>query len=153
MNPSAFGRWQLVGDELTGVTLGGFGGRSPSLPPPYRPSLPPSSSVSLSLSLPAFLHWRSVVSHAAAAAAVSEARTQLGVFENKFPLQLLLITVIIVIIWGLSRPVWGLRGWPDNEAASARGEDHSEHRPATNMQHSHRKAFIKIILYSKKAIH
>jgi len=29
MNPSAFGRWQLVGDELTGVTLGGFGGRSP----------------------------------------------------------------------------------------------------------------------------
>lgn len=70
-----------MGDELTGVTLGGFGG-----PPP------------VSFSLPAFLHWRSVVSHAAAAAAVSEARTQLGVFENKFPLQLLLITVIIVII-------------------------------------------------------
>lgn len=74
-----------MGDELTGVTLGGFGGRPPLL---------------LCL-LPAFLHWRSVVSHAAAvaaAAAVSEARTQLGVFENKFPLQLLLITVIIVII-------------------------------------------------------
>lgn len=52
----------------------------------------------LSLSLSGFLHWRSVVSHAAAVAAASEARTQLGVFQNKFPLQLLLITVIIVII-------------------------------------------------------
>lgn len=79
-----------MGDELTGVTLGGFGGRSP------HPLLFFFSSPSVSL--PRFLHWRSVVSHAAAVAAASEARTQLGVFQNKFPLQLLLITVIIVII-------------------------------------------------------
>lgn len=80
-----------MGDELTGVTLGGFGGRSPH-PLLFFPPLP------LSLSLSGFLHWRSVVSHAAVVAAASEARTQLGVFQNKFPLQLLLITVIIVII-------------------------------------------------------
>lgn len=85
-----------MGDELTGVTLGGFGGRSPPLPPPPPTAPPPPPPPP---SLPAFLlHWRWVVSHAAAAVAVSEARTQLGVFENKFPLQLLLITVIIVII-------------------------------------------------------
>lgn len=77
-----------MGDELTGVTLGGFGGRSP-----------PSFFAPPSLSLSGFLHWRLVVPHAAVvAAAASEARTQFGVFQNKFPLQLLLITVIIVII-------------------------------------------------------
>lgn len=79
-----------MGDELTGVTLGGFGGRSP------HPLL--FFFFLLSLCLSGFLHWRSVVSHAAVVAAASEARTQLGVFQNKFPLQLLLITVIIVII-------------------------------------------------------
>ena len=57
-----------------------------------------SPPLTLSLSLSGFLHWRPVVSHAAVVAVASEARTQLGVFQNKFPLQLLLITVIIVII-------------------------------------------------------
>lgn len=88
-----------MGDELTGVTLGGFGGRRPPPPPPS-------------------LHWPSLAPHAAAVAAGSGARTQLGVFENKFPPQLLLITVIIVIIGGLRRPVWGPRARPDNEDAA-----------------------------------
>lgn len=89
-----------MGEELTGVTLGGFGGRSPPFSPFFfYPPPPPPPPRSLCLS--GFLQWRSAVSHAAAvaaAAAASEARTQLGVFQNKFPLQLLLITVIIVII-------------------------------------------------------
>lgn len=93
-----------MGEELTGVTLGGFGGRSPPFSPFFfffYPPPPPPPPRSLCLS--GFLQWRSAVSHAAAVAAAatavaSEARTQLGVFQNKFPLQLLLITVIIVII-------------------------------------------------------
>lgn len=89
-----------MGEELTGVTLGGFGGRSPPFSPFFFFFNPPPPPRSLCLS--GFLQWRSAVSHAAAVAAAaavaSEARTQLGVFQNKFPLQLLLITVIIVII-------------------------------------------------------
>lgn len=69
-----------MGDGLTGVTLGGFGGRSPH-PLLFFPSF-----------LPPLPLWLSPL------AVGSEARTQLGVFQNKFPLQLLLITVIIFII-------------------------------------------------------
>lgn len=116
------------------------------------PSSPPFFLLAISTSV-SFRLWLSPTGDCQFLVAVAtKARTQLGVFQNKFPLQLLLITVIIIIIWGLSRPVWGLRGWSDNEAASARGEDHSEHRPATNTEHSNLKAFIKIIYYSKQAM-
>lgn len=91
------------------------------------------------------LHCRSVLPHAAAAAAGSGARTQLGVFENTLPPQLLLITVIIVIIRGLSRPVWGPGARPDNEAA--RGRRHSQRR-----RHQHA-AFIRRRHYWERALH
>lgn len=89
-----------MGEELTGVTLGGFGGRSPPFSLPL-PLLPSSLLLALLLglsSLSGFLQWRWAAPHAVAAAAAGEARTPLGVFQNKFPPQLLLITVIIFII-------------------------------------------------------
>lgn len=59
-----------MGDELTGVTLGGFGGRSP------HPLL---------FSLSGFLHWRAVVSHAAAVAARKRGKNSAWYFSEQVP--------------------------------------------------------------------
>lgn len=68
-----------MGDELTGVTLGGFGGRSP------HPLLSFSCS-SPSVSLPFSLHWRSVVSHAAVVVvAVKRGKNSAWCFSEQVP--------------------------------------------------------------------
>lgn len=160
-----------MGEELTGVTLGGFGGRSPPFSLSPRP---PSSSFSSSSasppSLPGFLQWRWAAPHAAAVATVAakaaggQSKNSAWCFSEQVPpaatpnngnyrhhLRLKQASCRPGGLWGGAGGggwvcVCEGDGWPDNEAAS----DHPEHRPATNEQHSRLKAFIKIIHYSKK---
>lgn len=150
-----------MGEELTGVTLGGFGGRSPpfSLPLPLLPSSLPL--LLLGLSLPLRLPPLALGSSSCGGDGGRRGKNSAWCFSEQVPpaatpnngnyrhhlrLKQASLGPGGCVEGGLRGGEGRGGGWPDNEAAS----DHPEYRPATNEQHSRLKAFIKIIHYSKK---